>query len=256
MKPVKLDALPPHVREQAEKQLSPKRVLPGRGKNAPKSSEHKEQAKLFKKAKDNEHLYPVLAALFAIPNGGMRFKKTAAILKREGVKAGVNDVHLPCPIGGYAGLWVEMKYGYNNPSQEQAEWMDFMRWLGHRVEVCYSADEAWEVILDYINAESSGVDTDGIIDAVCTEFGVTRAAVFSNSRKAIHCYPRHAVVYLLRRYTELTLEDIGRVLDRHHSTVMASIREAEDLIRIYPDYREKVERAERAITQTTYKKAA
>ena len=128
-------------------------VLPGRGKNAPKSSEHKEQRKVFDWAKDNEHLYPELAALFAIPNGGKRFKKTAAILKAEGAKAGVNDIHLPCPIGGYCGLWVEMKYGYNNPTQEQKEWMDLMRWLGHRVEVCYSAEQAIDVILDYITSE-------------------------------------------------------------------------------------------------------
>ena len=128
-------------------------VLPGRGKKAPKSSEHKEQRKVFDWAKENEHLHPELAALFAIPNGGKRFKKTAAILKAEGAKAGVNDIHLPCPIGGYAGLWIEMKYGYNMPSQEQKEWMDLMRWLGHRVEVCYSAEQAIDVILDYVTKE-------------------------------------------------------------------------------------------------------
>ena len=155
MKPVKLEDLPRHVREQAEEQIGSDRVIPDRGKKAPKSSEHIEQAKLFKRAKNHEHVHPELAALFAIPNGGKRNKKTAAILRAEGVKAGVLDVLLPCPIGGYAGLWIEMKYGYNTPTREQTQWIDLMCWLGYRVEVCYSCDQAWNVILNYINNENT-----------------------------------------------------------------------------------------------------
>ena len=129
-------------------------VLPGRGKNAPKSSEHKEQRKVFRWKDENIHLYPVIAALYAVPNGAPKSSRIAASnMKKEGQVTGVSDIHLPCPIGGYAGLWIEMKYGYKNPRKEQREWMDLMRWLGHRVEVCYSAEQAIDVILDYITNE-------------------------------------------------------------------------------------------------------
>lgn len=128
-------------------------VLPGRGKKAPKSSEHKEQRKVFKWASENEHIYPELAALFAVPNAAKRSRITGAQMKAEGLKPGVSDIHLPSPVGGYCGLWIEMKYGYNNPTQEQKEWIDLMRWIGHRVEVCYSAEQAIDTILDYITNE-------------------------------------------------------------------------------------------------------
>lgn len=52
---------------------------------------------------------PELHDMFAIPNGGLRDKITAGNLKREGVKAGVPDIFLPIPRGGYHGLFVEMK---------------------------------------------------------------------------------------------------------------------------------------------------
>lgn len=47
--------------------------------------------------------------LFAIPNGGLRSLRTAARLKKEGVKAGVPDVFLAVPTARHGGLFIEMK---------------------------------------------------------------------------------------------------------------------------------------------------
>jgi len=120
-------------------------------REAPKnSSEHKQQVKLFKWAAENVKYYPHLAALYAVPNAAKRSKVMGAQMKAEGLKAGVNDIHLPAPIGGYTGLWIEMKYGYNKLTDLQREWADLMRWLGHRTEVCYWYEEARWVLLDYL----------------------------------------------------------------------------------------------------------
>lgn len=92
--------------------------------------------------------------MFAIPNGGVRHKAVASKLKKEGVKAGVPDIFLAHPKGTYAGLWIEMKYGKNKTSPKQREWLRALSDSGYRTEVCYGADEAWQVILDYLETKN------------------------------------------------------------------------------------------------------
>jgi hypothetical protein len=47
--------------------------------------------------------------LCAIPNGGNRSPITGAILKAEGVRAGVADLFLMEASGEFHGLWIEVK---------------------------------------------------------------------------------------------------------------------------------------------------
>ena len=127
-------------------------------RQAPKNSnEHKEQVKLIQWKDENLHLYPRLAALYAVPNEGQRNPVAGRKKKAEGLLAGVLDLHLPCPVGEYCGLWIEMKYGRNKMTQSQREWADLMRWLGHRVEVCYWFEEARWVLLDYITESGTNL---------------------------------------------------------------------------------------------------
>lgn len=51
-------------------------------------------------------LYDVV---YHVPNGGQRNKKTAADLKRQGVKAGVSDLVAMDARGGWHGLYLEFK---------------------------------------------------------------------------------------------------------------------------------------------------
>jgi chromosomal replication initiator protein len=44
----------------------------------------------------------------------------------------------------------------------------------------------------------------------------------SRSRKKIHAYPRNMYVYLSRNYSAATLEEIGKSINRNHSTVIYS----------------------------------
>ena len=77
------------------------------------------QETLFNWAQYRYARYPELELLYHIPNGGKRDACTAVNLKRQGVKAGVPDLHLPVARGGYHGLYIELKVGSNKPTQLQ-----------------------------------------------------------------------------------------------------------------------------------------
>lgn len=115
-------------------------------------SEAQEQSRLIAWANEVSRLgvYPELSRLYAIPNGGRRDKAEAAHLKRQGVKSGVPDLHLPVARGNYHGLYIEMKVGKNKPTQNQKEWISALKASGYAVEVCYSAAAARQIIIAYL----------------------------------------------------------------------------------------------------------
>lgn len=82
-------------------------------------------------------------------NGGLRGKAEAARLKAEGVKAGVPDLCIPIARGGYHGLFVEMKFGRNKPTDEQMKWLSTLERNGYMATVCWGAEEAIAVIEQY-----------------------------------------------------------------------------------------------------------
>lgn len=115
------------------------------------SPEHDEQVALFAWAELAKAKYPALALLHAVPNwAGVKSPAEGARRKREGVKAGVPDIHLPVTRNAYIGLWIEMKAPGEYPRPNQREWIAALRAEGHRVEVCRSMAEARAVIEDYL----------------------------------------------------------------------------------------------------------
>ena len=104
-------------------------------------------------ARLNEKRHPELALLHSIPSGGYRAKKTAVRMKKEGSQPGLPDLHLPVPHGEFCGLWLEMKFGKGRLTREQKWWVGQLRAHGHRVEVCWSWEQARDVLLDYLSLE-------------------------------------------------------------------------------------------------------
>jgi len=117
----------------------------------PKTSESEEQKALIQWAKFQEKKYPELKLLYHCPNGGSRNKIEAADLKRQGVKPGVPDLFLPVPRNNKAGLFIEMKVGRNKCTDNQKKWIRALMEQGYEVKVCYSAEEAIQVIKRYLN---------------------------------------------------------------------------------------------------------
>ena len=115
-----------------------------------KRSEFAEQKALF----EWSNFIPELRWMFAIPNGGKRDDRVGAMMKYQGVKAGVWDIFLPLPRGGYHGLFIEMKVGKNKLSNLQQEFMNFAKKNMYECKVCYSCKEAIKKILSYLNNKS------------------------------------------------------------------------------------------------------
>ena len=88
--------------------------------------------------------YPAVGKLlFAVPNGGARSRTEAAIMKAEGVTAGVTDLILLLGRGGFNALCIEMKTTDRRSalSNAQIEWRSLAITNGNRHVVCRTFEE-------------------------------------------------------------------------------------------------------------------
>lgn len=76
-----------------------------------------------------------------------------------------------------------------------------------------------EVIKTHVTLQdSTGMET--AKNLVCQYFKVDPLILKSKSRKKIHAFPRNVYIYLCRNFTEMTVEEIGKSINRSHSTVV------------------------------------
>lgn len=120
-----------------------------------KRGEDSEQIGVIDWANWNTGRFPELKLLFHIPNGGKRSKTEAIRFKAMGVKAGVPDLCLPVPKGGYAGLYIEMKFDKNKTTRNQDEWINNLRQQGYKVEVCWGGISATKILEEYLQQQQT-----------------------------------------------------------------------------------------------------
>lgn len=129
-------------------------------------SEHDEQVAVIDWARWHIDRYPALRYLFSIPNGAkLPYKKAIrggrAIsispqrtkLLKEGLKSGVSDLSIAVRRGGYAGLWLELKHGDNEPTKEQYLWLAGMLEEGYYADWCAGSETAIKIIEWYLSLE-------------------------------------------------------------------------------------------------------
>ena len=124
----------------------------------------KDYAKNFVLGIENEpgSSCPQLKWLHSIHNQGHGDAIRGSKAKAEGVKAGVADLFLPCPVGhGYSdfvegshtfcGLYIEMKRADKGKlSIEQSEFIHDMTNAGYKAVVCFGWKNARDEILKYL----------------------------------------------------------------------------------------------------------
>ena len=84
-------------------------------------------------------------------------------------------------------------------------------------------DLAREVIKDLVG-EPPQVTVASIKDMICNHFKLTSEEISSRSRKRSISWPRQVAMFLARRYTDASLEQIGREFNRDHATVLHSVK--------------------------------
>jgi len=119
-------------------------------------SEHDEQVEVVKYCDAKGIL------MFAIPNGTNKSLTAQRMFKAEGLKSGVPDLMIPIANKYYHGLFIEMKRrakrlkngkkstSHTKVRPEQEKWLNDLSERGYCVNVCYGADEAIEVIENYM----------------------------------------------------------------------------------------------------------
>lgn len=68
-----------------------------------------------------------------------------------GLKAGFPDLGLFVPRNNKHALFLEMKVGRNKCTDNQKKWIRALMEQGYEVKVCYSCEEAIQVIKRYLN---------------------------------------------------------------------------------------------------------
>ena len=111
-----------------------------------KRVEHNEQSRLVARVRA---FYPdVLIA--AIPNGGSRTALERVSMHAEGVLAGMPDLCVLEPSGGFCGLFIEMKTQTGVVAAAQRDIARRLNRGGYLCVTARSADDGWAVIEDYL----------------------------------------------------------------------------------------------------------
>ncbi len=88
------------------------------------------------------------------------------------------------------------------------------------------ADMVLEIMAQY-NLESPFLTIESITRKVCEAFALKADQIATKSRKTDHVMARNTIFYLSRRYTDLSLANIGEHFGRRHSTVLKGIATVE-----------------------------
>lgn len=124
-------------------------------------TEDAEQEQLFLWARYEEHAIPELRWMFAIPNGGLRSKVTAARMKATGTRPGVPDICLPVARGKFHGMYIEMKRQRGGVlSPDQKIWLNALARNGYLAIRCNGFEEARREIIKYLKSEEGDLQNE------------------------------------------------------------------------------------------------
>lgn len=94
--------------------------------------------------------YPWGQFLFHVPNETTGGAGWVVRNRQMGCRKGVPDLMLPIPMGGYHGLFIEMKKPGGRVDEAQRKWNAALNGFGYLAVYCYGWEEARDVLLRYM----------------------------------------------------------------------------------------------------------
>ena len=85
------------------------------------------------------------------------------------------------------------------------------------------------------------VTVDKIFASIQKKYNIKREDIVSSKRTKDIANARHITVYTIRSVTDMSLPNIGKIIDRDHSTVLSSIEAVEKKMAQNPVYRAEIE---------------
>ena len=70
-----------------------------------------------------------------------------------GVKSGVPDLFYPVPLGGYHGMFIEIKAEAGRLTQRQKLWIEALEQMGYKCVVAHGWEEAKNALEEYLNEQ-------------------------------------------------------------------------------------------------------
>jgi hypothetical protein len=114
-------------------------------------SEHMIQAMYFRRVRAK---WPLTKLIYAVPNAAKRSYSLAAHMKGEGMTAGILDINIDIPRGGYHGMRIEFKRDAKMKfSEEQVKTVAQLEAEGYLVELHWDDVAAFDSTLAYMRGE-------------------------------------------------------------------------------------------------------
>lgn len=99
-------------------------------------------------------------------------------------------------------------------------------------------------------AEPTNVTVDKIFSAIYKRYGVKKEDIISKKRNKEIAFPRHIAIYLIRRITDMSYPNIGKLVGRDHTTVMASIDQISNKYINDSDFKAEIDDIRKEVTGT------
>jgi chromosomal replication initiator protein len=90
-------------------------------------------------------------------------------------------------------------------------------------------------------------DPKDIVDTVCQQMNVSERIITARTRQREAVRARNIIMYLIKKYTDSSLAEIGKQVHRDHATVAHSLAQMEDLMSYDAVLRQEVATIERAL---------
>lgn len=91
-------------------------------------------------------------------------------------------------------------------------------------------------------------DLNEIASLVCALYRIDLSNLVSPHRYGWMIEPRQVFCYLARKFTKSTWQDMGLYLGRHQGTPLNHAKRVEDLMALYPEFKERVDRLEKIVS--------